>query len=258
MGKALLNGLSAGFSTFATFVPKLLGFLIILLIGWLIAKGLAKLVGLVLSKIGLSKVLRKAGLDRLTDRVNFDVGGLIVKLVYYFILLIVLQYAFSAFGPNPVADLLNKIISFLPKIIVAIILVIIAAAIARVVKDLLLTVLNGRPFGPTLAAITHVVIIALGVIAATSQMGIATIVTGPVLIAVLATAGGILVVGVGGGLIRPAQLRWERGLQNLDRQVALSPADTSQPTVTSDQAQPPTQPPTGPLAGPETPPHPVS
>jgi hypothetical protein len=224
MGDALMNGITEGLKTFATFIPKLLGFLVILLIGWLIAKALSKLVGLVLTKIGLQNILRKAGLDKLTSRINFDVGALIVKLVYYFVLLIVLQYAFSAFGPNPVGDLLNSIVGFLPKVVVAIILVIVAAAIARVVKDLLLTVLTGRPIAPTVGNVVYAVIIALGVIAAANQIGIGTIITGPILIAVLATAGGVVVVGVGGGLIRPAQARWERGLKNLDEQLSTQPA----------------------------------
>lgn len=219
MGDALINGLSSGLSTLATFIPKLLGFLIILFIGWLVAKALSKLVGVVLSKIGLPNILRRTGLDKLTSRANFDVGGLIVKLVYYFVLLIALQYAFSAFGPNPVAGLLRSIISFLPKIVVAIVLIILAAAIAKVVKDLLLTILTGRQFATVLGNVVYVVILALGVIAATGQMGIATIITGPILIAVLATAGGILIVGVGGGLIQPARDRWERSLRNLDRQL---------------------------------------
>lgn len=241
MGHALINGLSSGLATFANFIPRLLGFLIILLIGWLIAKGLSKLVGLILSRIGLQNILRRAGLDRLTSRVNFDVGALIVKLVYYFVFLIVLQYAFSAFGPNPVADLLNSIVTFLPKVIVAIILVIVAAAIAKVVKDLLLTVLAGRDFAPTIGNIVYAVIIALGVIAATNQIGIGSIITGPILIAVLATAGGIMVVGVGGGLIKPAQARWERGLQNLDQQLANPPA-RSNLTAGSQPQQPPVDP----------------
>ena len=229
MGDALMNGMTAGLRTLATFVPKLLGFLVILLIGWIIAKGLSKLVGLILSKIGLPRIMNRAGLDKLAGRINFDVGALIVKLVYYFVLLIVLQYAFSAFGPNPVAGLLTSIVSFLPKVIVAIILVIVAAVIARVVKELLLTVLSGRSFAPMLGTVVYAAILALGIIAATNQIGIGTIITGPILIAILATAGGVIVVGAGGGLIRPAQARWERGLQALDAELNAQPAraDTS-------------------------------
>jgi hypothetical protein len=49
-------------------------------------------------------------------------------------------------------------------------------------------------------------------------MGIAVTVTLPVLVAVLATIGGILVVGVGGGLIRPMQARWENYLSSAERE----------------------------------------
>lgn len=224
IGKALVNGLSDGLSTFATFIPKLLGFLLILLIGYLIAKGLTKALQFLLSKIGFDNLLQKAGLANLTKKINFDVGALIIKLVFYFIMLIVLQFAFSAFGPNPVADLLNQIVSFLPRIIVAIILVIIAATIAKVVRDLVLSMLAGRDFANGVAKAAYVVILALGIIAAINQIGIGAIVTGPILIFVLATVGGILIVGLGGGLIKPAQSRWEGRLADLDAKLAEPPA----------------------------------
>lgn len=237
----MLDALRAGLTSFVLFIPKLLGFLVILFIGWLIAKGLSKLVGLLLSKIGFGNLLRRAGLANITERVNFDVGGLIVKLVYYFVLLIALQFAFSAFGPNPVESLLTEIITFLPRIIVAIILVIVAATIARIVKDLILSVLSGRQFAPLLGNIAYGVILALGIIAAVNQIGVATTVTQPLLITVLATAGGIAVVGVGGGLIKPMQSRWERGLESLDQQLQAPPdhAAVSSPTAAPGQSQGP-------------------
>lgn len=236
---ALVEGLSAGFTTLITFIPKLLGFLIILFIGWLIAKGLSRLVGLVLSKIGFGNLMQKAGLAGLAQRANFDVGGLIVKLVYYFVLLIALQFAFTAFGPNPVEQLLSDIITFLPRIIVAIILVIVAATIARIVKDIIGSTLQGRQFAPLLGNIAYAVIIALGAIAAANQIGIATTVTTPVLVAVLATAGGIAVVGVGGGLIKPMQARWERGLESLDSQLKAPAGNHAAPAASAQQQGPP-------------------
>ncbi|MFC7624770.1 hypothetical protein [Microlunatus sp. GCM10028923] len=220
---ALSRALGDGLSAVVTFVPRLLGFLIILLIGWLIAKGLSKLVELLLSKIGFGNLLEKAGLKQFVARANIDVGGLIVKIVYYFVLLIALQFAFSAFGPNPVEQLLTTIITFLPRVIVAIILVVIAAAVAKVLKDLVLSVLSGRSFANLLANLVYGLVIALGAIAAVNQLGVATTVTTPVLITVLGTIGGVIIVGVGGGLIRPMQQRWEGWLQNISEQLAAPP-----------------------------------
>ena len=124
-------------------------------------------------------------------------------------MLFVLQFAFGVFGQNPISDLLERIIAFLPGLVVAIIIVVVAAAIAAAVKSLIQGTLGGLSYGNVLANIASVFILGLGIIAALEQVGVATAITTPILVAVLATVGGILVVGVGGGLIKPMQHRWE-------------------------------------------------
>ena len=99
--------------------------------------------------------------------------------------------------------------AWLPQAFVAIIIVVIAAAIAAAVKDLISNALGGLSYGRLLANVASYFIIGLGVIAALNQIGVATTVTTPVLIAVLATIAGVIIVGVGGGLVRPMQSRWE-------------------------------------------------
>ena len=132
MGEQLKDGLGQAWNLVATFVPKLVGFLIILLIGWLIAKAVSKALGLILSKIGFGKLIEKTGLTGTLKQANVDAGGILVKLVYYFILLIALQLAFGVFGEsNPVSALLNEIIAFLPRILVAIVLLVVAAVALR-------------------------------------------------------------------------------------------------------------------------------
>jgi hypothetical protein len=220
----LRRGLSDAWSLVATFVPKLLGFLLILLVGWLIAKAVAKTVELLLTRTGFPRLIERAGLGGVLTRSKIDIAGLIVRLAYYFVLLIALQLAFGVFGAgNAVSVLLSDIIAYLPRIAVAIILVVVAAAIARTVRDLVVALLGGRAFAPLLGNIAYGFLLALGVIAGLNQLGIATTVTLPVLIAVLATAGGILVVGVGGGLIRPMQERWQRWLGNIEDQARGGP-----------------------------------
>src|SRR5437763_11762090 len=136
MGQQLKDGLGQAWAMVATFVPKLVGFLIVLLIGWLIAKAVSKALGLVLGKAGFGKLVEKTGLSGKVGQQNIDATGILVKLVYYFVLLIALQLAFGVFGPsNPVSQLLNDIIAFLPRIVVALVLVVVAAAVAQVVRD---------------------------------------------------------------------------------------------------------------------------
>lgn len=191
-----------------TFLPKFILFLVILLIGWLIAKALRKVVDVVLERVGFDRAVERGGIRRALERSRYDASGLIAALVYYAILLITLQFAFGVFGPNPVSDLLAAIVGWLPRAIIAIVIVVVAAAIASALHDIVGSALSGYSFGPFLARAVQIFIIALGVIAALNQVGIATAVTTPVLIAVLATIVGVIVVGVGGGLVRPMQQRW--------------------------------------------------
>jgi hypothetical protein len=221
VGTALRDGLSLVF----TFVPKLLLFLVILLIGWLIAKALRKAVNAILERVGFDRAVERGGVGRALAQSKYDASDLLATVVYYAILLITLQLAFGAFGPNPISELLASIVSFLPALAVAIIIVVIAAAIAAAVKDLITGAMGGLSYGKVLANIASVFIIGLGVIAALSQIGIAIAVTLPVLITVLATVAGILIVGVGGGLITPMRQRWETILSRAEQEAPRAAAE---------------------------------
>lgn len=234
------------------FVPQLLLFLVILLIGWIIARLLRTVIRKVLQRLRFDQAVQRGGLGRTLENTRYDASGLLAEIVYYALLLIVLWIAFGVFGPNPISDLLNSIINWLPQLFIAIIIIVIAAAIARVVRDLLGGVLGGLSYGPMLANITSWFIIALGVIAALNQIGVATTVTTPILIAALAAVVGVIVVGVGGGLVRPMQSRWERWLDRAaaERPVGRKSTDTS-PESTRPVDTPPQQGPTfpGPAGG---------
>jgi len=115
--------------------------------------------------------------------------------------------------------MLTAVVAWLPRAAVAIVIVVVAAAIARAVKDLVANALGGLPSGRLLANIASIFVLALGVIAALNQIGVATTVTTPVLVAVLATVAGVVVVGVGGGLVRPMQQRWEGWLDRAEQEI---------------------------------------
>jgi hypothetical protein len=220
MGEELRQGLGAAWSMVATFVPKLLAFMVILFIGWLIAKAVSKGLGMLMGKVGFGRLMERTGLSNLTRSSGVEPGTIIVKLVYYFILLIALQLSFGVFGEsNPVSQLLNEVIAFLPRILVAIVLLIVAAAVARVVRDLVTGALGNRSFAPMMGTIAYVFILAFGIIAALNQVNIATTVTTPVLITVLATMGAILAIGLGGGLVKPMQERWGGWLERAQAQM---------------------------------------
>lgn len=214
------RGLSDAWTQIATFVPKLVVFLLILLVGWVIAKVLAKAVNAVLERVGFDRAVERGGVRQALSKSKYDASDIVAKLVYYFVILITLSVAFGVFGNNPISDALASIIAFLPRLVVAIVILVIAAAIAAAVKDIITNVLGGLSYGKTLGNIASVFIIGIGVIAALNQIKVATTVTTPILIAVLAAIAGVVVVGVGGGLIVPMRSRWERWLMTAESESA--------------------------------------
>ena len=210
------QGLTSAWSSVATFVPKLIAFIAILVVGWFIAKAVATVVGKLLTKVGLDRAVQKAGINEMLAQTNFTATGILTKLVYYAVLLLALQFAFGVWGPNPVSDMFAGVVAWLPKAFIALLIIVVGGAIARAVKDVVLSMFGGLSYGKTLATVVSIFIWGIVIIAALSQAGIATTVTGPVLVTVLATLGGIAVVGVGGGLIKPMTLRWERWLQRAE------------------------------------------
>ena len=213
------NVFATGLATVIDFVPKLLLFLVILIVGLIVAKLLSKALGKLLEKVGFDRVVERGGVKRALAKSSLDASDIIAKILYYTLVLFVLQFAFGVFGPNPVSDLLAGIIGFLPKIIVAIIIIVIAAAIAAGAKALIQGTLGGLSYGKIIANIVSIFILFLGVTAALNQIEVATTVTTPVLIAVLAIISGVLIVGGGGGLIKPMQARWEKYLSKAEEEA---------------------------------------
>jgi mechanosensitive ion channel-like protein len=200
-------------------VPKALAFVVILVVGWLVARAVRSLVGKILERTGFDRFVERGGVKAALARSRYDASDLVAKLAYYAVALIALQLAFGIWGPNPVSALITAVVAWLPRAFVAILIMVVAAAIARAVKDVVGGALGGLSYGRFLAGGASVMILGLGGIAALNQVGVATTVTTPVLIAVLATIGGVVVVGVGGGLVRPMQDRWEGWLSRAEAEA---------------------------------------
>lgn len=213
------RGFTDAWSSIVTFVPKLIGFLIILAIGWVLATVISRIADRVLRRVGFDRMVDRGGINRMLSHSRYDATKLLVKLIYYAILLVTLQLGFGTFGPNPISRMLDGIVSWLPRAAVAIIIVCIAAAIARVVMDLVANMLGGLSYGRMLGRIAAAFIWGIGIVAALNQIGVATAVTTPLLYAVLGTIAGILVIGLGGSLIRPMQQRWERMLNTVEGEI---------------------------------------
>jgi len=233
MQDALRNGLV----TVAEFVPKLLLFLVILIVGILIAKAVGKALSAILERVGFDRAVERGGVKKALANSKYDASDVVSKIIYYALLLFVLQLAFGVFGTNPISDLIARVIAFLPALIVAIIIIVVAAAIAAAAREFISNTLGGLSYGRTLGTIASVFILGFGIIAALNQIGVATAVTTPVLITVLATIGGILIVGVGGGLIGPMSRRWEGYLAKAEAEAPRIKEHAANAPSAREQAQ---------------------
>lgn len=212
------GGIEDAWSSIASFVPKLFGFLVILVVGFIIAKVVAKIANAALEKVGLDKAVERGGAKKVMDQTSYDPSDIVGKIIFYALMLIVLQLAFGVFGTNPVSDLIEGIIAYLPKVFAAIIILIVAAAVAAVVKEVIEASLGGLSYGKGLAAGVSTAIIVVGVFAALDQLNIAPQIVTGLFYALLAIVVGVTVIAVGGGGIRAMQGRWENVLATYDEE----------------------------------------
>jgi hypothetical protein len=211
--------LTTGLALIVAFVPKLVLALVILIVGLIVAKVISKALAKLLERVGFDRLVERGGVAKALANSKLDPSDIIAKLLYYALVLFVLQFAFGVFGKNPVSTLLGTIIAFLPNVIIAIVIIVIAAAIAKAVKTLIQDALGGLSYGKTLGTIAGFFVVFLGAVAALNQVGIAVTVTTPILIAILTAVVGVVVVGVGGGLVKPMQSRWETYLSKVESEA---------------------------------------
>jgi hypothetical protein len=210
------QGLTDAWTRIATFVPKLLGFILILVVGYLIAKLVERLVDALLERVGFDRWVERGSLRDALARSRFDASDILATIAFWTVLLFALQLAFGVFGPNPISDLLFGIIAFLPNLFVAIVVLVIAAALAKVVTDLLTATLGTVSGGEWIAKAAGLSILVLGIFMALSQLQIAPAIVNALFYAMLAIIVGSAVVAVGGGGIRTMQRYWERAAMNLE------------------------------------------
>ena len=212
------DGLDRAWGNTAEFIPKLGGFLVILFIGYIVAKVVAKIVSAVLERVGFDRAVERGGIKQALANSNYDASSLVGKVVFYTVFLLALQMAFGVFGTNPISDLLTSVVAYLPKVFVAILIIVVAAAIAAAVKEIVEASLGGLSYGRGLALAASATIVTIGLFAALSQLEIATPIVNGLFYAALAIIVGSAVISIGGGGISPMRTQWEKALSKIEQE----------------------------------------
>jgi hypothetical protein len=176
-GQALLTSFSTALALIFSFIPKLIGFLIILLVGWFVARAIGRLITSLLRKVGFDNFSNRIGLSRFDQRmgVHLDAADLLGQIVFWFVFLIFLVPALESLGLTSVTTVLNELIGYVPNVFVAILILFFGALIATVVADIVrgLTATAGIGNPNVFAAISRWAIILFAVFMALSQLRIA-------------------------------------------------------------------------------------
>ena len=99
-GTAVMTSLAAALSLFMAAIPRIIGFIVILIIGWLIAGVLAAAVAALLRAVKFNDLAQRSGLTGFVHNMGLrtDASGVMANIVKWFVRLIVLVVAFDALG----------------------------------------------------------------------------------------------------------------------------------------------------------------
>ncbi len=100
--------------TVLQFLPRLVLFLVILAVGYFIAKALEKIIVRVLDRVGFERAVERGGIKRVLANSQYDAGQILARIVFYAVMLFVLSTAFGVFGQNPISTYLSAVIGYLP------------------------------------------------------------------------------------------------------------------------------------------------
>lgn len=202
-GDAIGNSLYDSWAAVAGFVPQFLTAVLVLLFGWVVAVFLGHLVEQVVRALKVDSLLEKLEVEKALERggVKLNSGIFIGALVKWFLIIVFLLAAVNILGLSQVSEFLGQVLLYIPNVVVAAVILVIALKLAEVVERVTRTSVDAAGLrGAIVGVMARWAIWIFAVVAALLQLGVATILiqtlmTG--LVAMLAIAFG-LAFGLGG------------------------------------------------------------
>jgi hypothetical protein len=177
-GAAMMTSLAAALALFFSAIPKILGFAIIVIVGWLLASLVEKGVAAILRAVRFNDLAARSGLADFVNKMGTgtDAAGMIGLVVKWFIRLIALVVAFDALGLPAVSDVLRQLLLWLPNVVVALVVLVIGGLAARALSNLVRGAASEGGLGNPdfLAKLASVMVWAFAIVVAVNQIGIAT------------------------------------------------------------------------------------
>lgn len=203
-GQIVTDSLLDLWARFIGFLPSLIGALLVLVIGWIVAEAIGRLVRKLIEVLRVDSALSKTVVKDVVEKsgLSLNLSKFLGEVVKWFLLLVFFIAATDILGLSRVGKFLDDVLQYLPNLVIAILILLVGVLFARFAKQVARSSIKAAGFesGDLLGAITQWVIWIFALSAALVQLGVAvflvqTIITG--IIAMLALAGG-LAFGLGG------------------------------------------------------------
>ncbi len=238
---ALMTSMAAAMAMFFSAIPKILGFLVILIVGWIVASLVAKGVAALLRAVKFNDLAQRAGIADFVAKMgtNTDSAGLLAMVVKWFIRLIALVVAFDALGLPAVSEVLRQLLLWLPNVIVAMVVLVIGGLVARALSNLVrgATAEAGMGNPDMLARVAAGIVWAFAIVVAVNQIGVAKELVNTLFMAFVGALalGAALAFGLGGRETAAEIVRgWYNKAQQRGGQIARS-ADAMERRVSSEK-----------------------
>ena len=196
------DSIQRGLDELVGFLPRLVGFLIILFIGWLIARAIKALLVRALEGVGVDRALSGGSAGPYVARALPDArpSEIIGTIAFWFIFLGALAIAVSQLGISALDNVLESIVAYLPNIVVALLIFVIAGALAAAVSSLVSRTLGDTTTGRLAGAVAPVLIMAIATFMILDQLNIAPAIVEITYIALLGSValGMAIAFGLGG------------------------------------------------------------
>ncbi|MCQ2041337.1 Mechanosensitive ion channel [Stutzerimonas kunmingensis] len=191
--QSLLSAMSSLWASVAAFIPRLFGALVVVLLGFIVAKLLDTLLSKVLAKVGLDRLMAGTGLTKLLSRagIRIPVSALIGKVVYWFVLLIFLVSAAESLGLERVSATLDMLALYVPKVFGAALILLAGVLLAQLLSGLVRGAAEGvgLDYANGLARMAQGLVIIISISVAIGQLEVKTELLNYVIAIVLITVG---------------------------------------------------------------------
>jgi small-conductance mechanosensitive channel len=169
------DSVQQGLDAFFGFLPNLIAFLVILVVGYFVAKLVAGVVRKALEKLGLDRALHESDAGRYVERLTPGArpSSGVGRIVFWILFAFVLTAAIGALKIPAVTAFMNQVLAYLPNVIAAIVIFVVAGALAGAAGGAAAKLMGDTPTGKLVAAIVPTLVLVIGLFMVLNQLKIA-------------------------------------------------------------------------------------